>query len=86
MASNGYVRKECSSCIFYNDAKEYGHRCSLKGEVFDSEQMKYVSASDCERDPYLNKKYHADCAHYTHMKAVKNQIREKYGIIRIEYS
>lgn len=85
MASNGYVRRVCNKCIFYSDEREYGHRCSLRGEIFDSEIMKWVSGLDYERYPYMANKYDENCEHYSSKKEIKNQIREKFGIEKIDY-
>ena len=83
MASNGYRRSVCGECIFYDDEREYGHRCTLRGEVFNSECMRWVSALDCERYPYMKEKYYESCEHYSSKKEIKNKIREKFGFEKI---
>lgn len=88
MASNGCVRSECDykQCLFYEDAKEYGYKCTLRGELFDAENLRWVSANDCDRSPKLKKKYYEKCEHYTSINELKNQIRDKFGIDKVVYS
>lgn len=86
MASNGYVRSLCSRCIFYSNEREYGYRCTLRGEVFDSELMRWISANDCDRSPLMREKYYEKCEHYTGIRDIKNQVREKFGIEKWNYN
>lgn len=86
MASNGYVRRDCGGCIFFSYEREYGYRCSLCGEWFDSEVMDWVSSLDYNRYPHIAKKYDENCEHYSSEREIKNQIREKFGFKKIDYS
>ena len=85
MASNGYVRVCCSRCLFYESDREYGEFCNLYGEVWDATSMRWVSANDCENNPLMKEKHHEKCEHYTSKRELKNQIREKFGIEKINY-
>ena len=86
MASNGYVRRVCGDCIFFSDDREYGYRCSLCGEWFDSKVMGWVSGNDCDNFPEMKEKYYEQCEHYSSKREIKNQIREKFGFEKIDYS
>lgn len=84
MASNGYVRACCSGCIFYRVDREFGNECMLYDEMWKANNMRWVSALDCERYPYMKEKYYEECEHYASKKEIRNQIREKFGIKKVD--
>lgn len=85
MASNGYVRRDCSRCLFYESSREYGNWCNLKNELFKADSLKWVSALDYERYPHMKEKYNEKCEHLTSINDIKNQVREKFGIEKVDY-
>jgi hypothetical protein len=86
MASNGYVRRDCFDCLFYESNKEYGEWCNLKKELFEADSMRWVSANDCDRSPLMTEKHYEKCEHRTNVKDIKNQVREKFGIEKWNYN
>lgn len=84
MASNGYVRRQCSDCIFYRSEREYGEDCILYDEMWDSDGMRWVSANDYHSNPEIQAKHDEPCEHYSNEKEIRNQIRDKFGIKRCE--
>lgn len=84
MASNGYVRACCRRCLFYSDDSDFRNRCILYSEMWDADRMDWVSANDCERSPLKREKYYEECEHYSDVKELRNQIRERFGIKRID--
>lgn len=85
MASNGYVRRVCPSCLFYSHDREYGCECLLYQELWDADSMIWVSGTDYKRNPEIKAKHDEECEHYSDKKELKNQIREKFGIEKIDY-
>ena len=86
MASNGYVRRCCSRCLFYSSEREYGEWCNLKKELFEADSMRWVSANDYDRNPLMKEKYDKKCEHFTSVRDIKNQVREKFGIEKWDYN
>ena len=80
MASNGYVRRQCTKCIFYRTDREYGNECILYDELFGASGMRWVSATDYYRDPEMKAKYDEKCEHFSDKQELRNRIREKFGI------
>ena len=86
MASNGYVRDCCTDCLFYSGYDiEYGYECYLYDEMWDADSMRWVSANDCNKSPEMEAKHYEECEHYSSVRELKNQIREKFGIKKIDY-
>ena len=86
MASNGYVRRCCGNCIFYSNDREYGIHCVLYNEMWNADYMRWVSANDYERDLLMKEKHDEKCKHFTNIRDVKNQVREKFGIEKWNYN
>lgn len=78
MATNGYVRRQCGRCIFYQD-NEYGCFCSLKDDIYP-EPMNWVSALEYERFPDIAKKYDEKCEHCSTVQKIKAEIRKKFNL------
>lgn len=84
MASNGYVRRQCSNCIFYRSDREYGEECILFDEMWNANGMAWVSASLYYDNPEIAAKHDEPCEHYVNKLEVRNHFRDKFGIKRIE--
>lgn len=80
MASNGYVRRCCTRCIFYRTDQEIGDECILYDETWNANGIRWVSATDYHRDPYIRAKHDEECEHFSDKKEIRNKIREKFGI------
>lgn len=81
MASNGYVRRICSECIFYRDEKDDSGHCILCSEnTYKADSMVWISAYDCAKNTKIKEKYNEDCEHYRNAKEVRNQIRKELKI------
>ena len=79
--SHSYVRSDCDykNCLFYNKEQQ---ECTLYGDDIDKRiHLYWISANDCDRNPYLKKEYYSQCIYYTSAKEIKNQIRKKLGVI-----
>lgn len=85
MASNGYVRRLCTGCMFYTSDREYGEMCILHDELWGFDGMRWVSANDYERDPEIAAKHDEPCEHYSDKREIRNQLREKFGIKKIDF-
>lgn len=79
MASNGYVRKDCSGCLFYSSDREYGNECRLRNEGFESDGLQWVSANDCDRYPEMKEKYYEPCEHRVSGIEVRQWYRKYFG-------
>ena len=86
MASNGYVRDDCFGCLFYESDREYGELCCLKKELFEADGMRWVSATDCRRDPLMKEKHYEKCEHRTSINEIKNWFREYFGFENYNYT
>ena len=86
MASNGYVRRCCSDCLFYDSDREYGEWCTLEKEFFEADGLRWVSANDYEKSQLIREKYDAKCEHCISIRNIKNQVREKFGIEKWNYN
>ena len=86
MASNGYMRAKCSGCLFYMYGEGSINYCTLYRTGYDADELKWVSWLDCREDPRLRNKYYEECEHYTSVKELKNQTREKFRIDKIVYN
>lgn len=88
MASNGYVRRQCSNCLFYRTTHEHGYSsndCILRNDDwYNCDGMRWVSATEYDRNPEVAAKHDEPCEHYTNIYEVRNQIRKKFGIKEIE--
>ena len=79
MASNGYVRRDCTGCLFYSTGKGYGEECTLKAEGFASEGMRWVSASDYINYPEVKEKHDEPCEHRVDKNKLKEAFRKLFG-------
>lgn len=86
MASNGYVRSDCYGCLFYQSDREYGESCTLRKELFESDGMRWVSSNDYHRSHEIKMKHDEKCEHRTSIHDIKNQVREKFGIEKWNYT
>ena len=84
MASNGYVRRQCDNCIFYRSDREYGEECILYDDMWKADGMKWVSATEYDRNPEVAAKHDEACKHYTNIYEVRNQMIDKLGIPKVE--
>lgn len=84
MASNGYVRRQCSKCIFYRSDREYGEECILYDELWEADHMFWVSANDYNRSPEIRAKHDEKCKHFISKKEVRNMARKQFGIKTVE--
>ena len=81
MASNGYVREDCMSCIFLTHDSERGHRCTFSGDD-KATYMQWVSANGCDENPALEEKYYERCEHYSNTHDVKDMVRNNMSFYR----
>lgn len=80
MASNGYVRRECTGCIFYGHDRDFGPTCDVKtSECFEWDQMHWVPATLYHSDPKIAKLHDEHCEHFVSLKEVKREYRRKFG-------
>jgi hypothetical protein len=78
---HSYARSDChyKNCLFYDREQQ---ECTLYGDDIDKRiHLRWISANDCDRNPYLKKEYYRQCEYYTSAKEVKNQIRNDLGVI-----
>lgn len=86
MASNGYVRWNCSRCIFYRTDRELGHECTVQSERWGlpANRMQWVSATDCDRNPEIEEKHYERCEHFFGKSEIKIILRKAFGIDILE--
>lgn len=79
---NGYVRRECIHCIFYKSFSDHPatyYSCEFNKdahEIFKCHLMKWVSATDCNRDPEMKEKHYERCFAFVDREELKNTIRK----------
>lgn len=74
MASNGYVRRNCHDCIFYEQINDMGASLNLCNFNKSQEIMKSITAYEYDRNPEMKQKYDEPCEHHIN----REQIRKFY--------
>lgn len=84
--NNDCVTKNCGSCIFYtegNDMSCHYQSCLLvengDGYYGCGKGLRWVSATDCEKNPKLKREYIEQCEYFTDIKKIRSDYRKKYG-------
>ena len=83
MASNGYVRAQCSRCVFYRTERELGHECTVYSEEWGEpiNRMRWVSAIDYDRDSEMRARHDEECEHFFSKSGMRSIVRNVLEVI-----
>lgn len=84
MASNGYVKTCCKTCLFYEDLK-YKQICTLYYDDMRADILKPFVYEIHVNDEKEMKKFREGCEHWVSIHDTRNDNRKKFGIKMYDY-